>query len=316
MGRALVVNMALFALLWYVGKVRPLGSKTRTVVKRRAAKFVWKPGGRDSEGFMPKVAWDTICHSRQEGGLGLKDPGKQNNAMVATWVPKALATDKEEHWILLAETSLMKSWKLARREDVWACIGIDSYLRRPVRSELWTGILKAWKEVKPDRWTEPVTKQEVLLQIIFENPKIRNGEGKMLMADRKAGSFGRTWIEQGIVRIRDIWNEFREDWCTTSEIKQRMVNLRRAEDKLAEVISAIPAQWKQILDPGSLDPPGTWYTDKQAQDKTQFWKLVSFEEGGGRKFELWLRGATQSSALLTRMEEEDRITRPPPVLTQ
>ncbi|GBG79034.1 hypothetical protein CBR_g28748 [Chara braunii] len=288
MGRALVVNVALFALPWYVGRVRPLGTKTRAVVRRRAARFIWKPCGSESEGFISKVA----CHSRQEGGLGLKDPGKQNMAMLAAWIPKAMAANEDEHWVFVAESLLMKSWHLRRREDVWACVNIDSYLRRPVCSELWTGILKAWKKVKPDKWSDPVTKQEVLMQVIFENPLVKNREGRWLAADRKPGSFGRTWIEKGVVRIRDIWDEFRNDWRVAEELD--MGNLKRVEEKLAEIIEAIPASWKDLLDPGSLDPPGTWYTDKMTRDATHFWKLVCYKEEGGRE----RRGANSSSVQL------------------
>ncbi|GBG59134.1 hypothetical protein CBR_g32151 [Chara braunii] len=312
MGRALVVNVALLAILWYVGKVQPLGPKVRKVIKRRATKFIWKPYGLESEGFITKVAWDTVCHSRQEGGLGLKDPGKQNTAMLAAWVPKALEENSEVHWIGLAERLLADSWHLSRTEDSWACIWIESYLRRPVKSELWKWILKAWQKVKPDRCTEPVTKQEVLLQILFENPLIKDREGRWLAADRKPGSFGRAWIASGVVRVRDMWDEFSQGWREEKDLGMR--NNSGQEKRLQEVLQAIPDAWKRILEPGSLDPPRTWYADKLAQEKKELWKLTGYEEAGGRSFEQW-----HSCGNTTRLEmvgDELPSIRLPTVLTQ
>ncbi|GBG90201.1 hypothetical protein CBR_g50382 [Chara braunii] len=107
-GRALVVNATLFALLWFVGNVHPMGKKTQSVIIIRTTRFLWRPFANEEEGVMAKVAWDLICTPRQEGGLGLVEPGRRIIAMLARWVVRAVCTQENKHWILLGKTILKK----------------------------------------------------------------------------------------------------------------------------------------------------------------------------------------------------------------
>ncbi|GBG74737.1 hypothetical protein CBR_g19143 [Chara braunii] len=318
-GRALVANVALFALLTFVGNVRPLGKKIQAVVRRKASTFIWKPYAEEGEGVMSKVAWELICAPRREGGLGMMDPGRRNLAMLARWVVRAIITQNDKHWILLGERILSREWQLVRQSDVWACVWIESYLRSKLKSEFWQAVLQAWRRVKPDMLSDPHTKEEVLSQIIFENQRIRDDRGRMLMANSTPGSFGKTWIKRGVVRLRDLWNEFTGDWRTSEELESILRPGRNIRQRRSVVLESIPDEWKQILSPAVPNPVGTWYEVKKEQDPEgpqlrDFVKLVELSEEGGRKFQQW---QSEGAGVKPRLcEEEEHCSRPEGTLVE
>ncbi|GBG65228.1 hypothetical protein CBR_g50019 [Chara braunii] len=281
-GRALVLNGAMFALLWFVGTVRRIGDQTCKQLRRRAARFIWKPYAKEEENFLTKVAWEMLCLPRSEGRLGIHDPVRQNEAMLVNWVVKACLEEPIPHWVYLAEKILADEWNLSRSGDVWTCIFLYSFQRRRIRSPLWRALIQAWRKLRPDVWVEPVTKGEVLQQSIFENPRIRGEDDQWLGAESQ--SMGRKWIEKGIVRIKDIWDAFSEDWQSEEEVKARLGQMRQVGGKLEEVIKAIPDEWKRLLAPETVDPPGTWYVQDSQPDR-KLWELVEIHPDGKRTFQ-------------------------------
>ncbi|GBG83414.1 hypothetical protein CBR_g37128 [Chara braunii] len=196
-------------------------------------------------------------------------------------------TDKDKHWTLLGERILSREWNLSRPTDVWACVWIDSFLRKKVKSEFWSAVLQAWRKVKPDVLCMPKTKEEVLSQIIFENPCVKDGNGRMLMADRAPGSFGRSWVERGVVRLRDMWDDITGTWCSDAVLQEMLKPSKFVRARKQQAIDALPAEWLGILSPLQDNPPGTWYS-MQAQDSEQlFLKMVVAPTEGGVKFQQW-----------------------------
>ncbi|GBG82379.1 hypothetical protein CBR_g34753 [Chara braunii] len=228
-GRALVTSVALFSMLWFVGMVRTLGKQLLKVARRAATRLIWKPHGEADAGFILKIAWELLCCDRTEGGLGMLDPGRQNNALLAKWVTRAVNNESEDHWVLLAEQLLAEDWKLPRVSDVWTCCMLDSFLRRQVKSEFWKGVLQAWRKMAPRIWTTPTTKDEVLSQPLFDNPAIIAPNGRPFSAGCAKGAFGRAWIKRGVLRVADLWNAFSGQWCSLSEVEDKLGRLRQWE---------------------------------------------------------------------------------------
>ncbi|GBG85749.1 hypothetical protein CBR_g40478 [Chara braunii] len=305
-GRALVVNVALLALLTYVGNVRPISKKTQAVVKRKATKFVWRPRAEEGEAAMSKVTWDLICAPRHAGGLGMVDPGRRNQALLARWVLRAIMEEKEKHWILLAEVILSREWQLSRAEDVWACVWIESYLRRRIKSEFWGAVLQAWRAVKPDMLSEPQTKQEVLEQILFENPRIRGPDGMTLKANGDSGSFGRAWMERGVVRIRNMWDKFSGCWLNEEVLRGKLFPCKFTKLRKTQILEAIPEEWLLVFSPSYPDPTGTWYEQLAAEEAEagaprRFLKIVEQSED---KFTIVPIGRLEQVRVRERVEDD------------
>ncbi|GBG86684.1 hypothetical protein CBR_g41747 [Chara braunii] len=141
-------------------------------------------------------------------------------------------------------------------------------------------------KVKPEMVSHPGTKEEVLSQIIFENHLIRDTTGSMLMADAKPGSFGRRWMEKGVVRLRDLWDEWRNNWIYTEELEGKLKLGKYSRQRMLQVLEAVPDEWKRIFSPEFVNLPGTWY-EMAAQDEgseRSFLKTVELSGAGAKDF--------------------------------
>ncbi|GBG83763.1 hypothetical protein CBR_g37564 [Chara braunii] len=101
-GRALVLSVAAFSILWFPLSICLLGQEAYTTIRTTAARYLWKPGAEEGEGYIAKAAWDTVRFPREEGGMGLQDPHLQNLALLAKWVIKALFEYPTKLWVRLA----------------------------------------------------------------------------------------------------------------------------------------------------------------------------------------------------------------------
>ncbi|GBG84260.1 hypothetical protein CBR_g38231 [Chara braunii] len=205
-GRDLVLSSAAFSVLWFPLTVHLLGEEAYRNIKRAAARYLWKPMASDQQGFIVKAAWELICNTRENGGLGVLDPMQQNVALLAKWPVAAMFATEEKAWIQFAEYILMEEWSLQQNHHVWLCFMIPSYTRRRPNSQLWRNIISAWSKILPRLVEEPRSKEEILNQILFENGFIRDSTSEELAADGSAGSFGRAWVEHGILQLKDLWD--------------------------------------------------------------------------------------------------------------
>ncbi|GBG83976.1 hypothetical protein CBR_g37848 [Chara braunii] len=258
-GQTLVINSALFALLWFVARVREISRPVISGIKRLATRFLWKPRAGQEEGFFVKVAWDLVTQDKEEGGLGLVDPHRKNQAYLKEWLAKVALSEHTDDWLLLGERILAQEWQLTRLEDVWPCFFIGCFMRRKLKSEFWEGVRRAWVDHPPDRRTPPVTKEEVLRQCIFENPLITDEEGNELPANVAPGSFGKAWIQRGVTRTKvgDLWDSLLGSWKKGGEVYAKLQGLRNVEQDLGVVRQAIPQMWMRLLGPEGQDPVNT-----------------------------------------------------------
>ncbi|GBG87257.1 hypothetical protein CBR_g45317 [Chara braunii] len=301
-GRALVTNVALYSILWFVSAVREIAVGVLKVIRRLVARFIWKPRAKQDDSFISKVALDTLSFPRAEGGLGLMDPARRNQAQLRGWVAKVATVGPSEHWVLLAERILAEEWELARPKDAWACLFMPSFRKRKLKSCFWEAIRKAWNRMPPDVQQPPSTKEEILLQLLFDNPEIRNQNGVPFKADGSAGSFGQSWVKRGVVRIEDLWSTLTGRWKPLSELKLVLRSLQQVESHWRSILEAIPREWQLLLGPEGLDPPGTWYVPNPDSNNNTVWKVIEILPSGFRRVEKWV--CKDTSNILSRVEEE------------
>ncbi|GBG68546.1 hypothetical protein CBR_g3090 [Chara braunii] len=278
-GRALVANVALFSIMWFVSTVREISDTVWRVIKR-------------------------------EGGLNLVDPTKKNQAQLRMWLIRVANAPVKEHWIELAEQLLMKEWDLLRPRDVWRCLFIPPFRKKRIRSRFWKEVLNAWCSLPPDSVSQPRTKEEVQGKLLFENPKIVDENGNQFMANGSVGSFGLAWIRNGIATISDLWDPLLGSWKPLAELQAVLKPLRNIEAHLEQLVSAIPEDWCTLLGPEGIDPVGTWYCAEE-EEAGVVWKLLEIMPSGFRKVQRW-KCLDYSNVLSPANELQISTWKPPP----
>ncbi|GBG60582.1 hypothetical protein CBR_g8604 [Chara braunii] len=267
-------------------QVREVSSNVWRTIKSLVARFIWKPKTKEGEGCLIKVAWELLTFPRCEGGLNLVEPVSKNQAQLSMWLARVANAAEKEHWMELAEQILMKEWDLSRPQDVWSCLFIHSFQRKRVKSRFWREVLKAWSKLPPDGRTQPVTKEEVKDQILFENPQIVTEQGSWFKADGSTASFGLAWIRKGVVTVRDLWDSMLGTWRPRADILGKFSPLRNVELHWIQLLKAIPDEWCRILGPDGIDPEGTWYCP-ESEESEEIWKLMEVFPSGFRKVHKW-----------------------------
>ncbi|GBG92776.1 hypothetical protein CBR_g57126 [Chara braunii] len=100
---------------------------------------------------------------------------------------------------------------------------------------------------------------------LFENSYIIDQNGSSFEVTG-AGTFGRKWIEKGVLRVKDLWDEGRKRWKTEVELREVLGRLREVGFRLRELIEAIPAEWKEELAKSNPRTVGGWYKEEQQQE--------------------------------------------------
>ncbi|XP_058764653.1 uncharacterized protein LOC131638121 [Vicia villosa] len=99
-GRGVLINSVINALPIYTLSFYKAPKKILNEVCSIQRKFLW--GGGDLKRSINWVSWDTVCKSREEGGLGVKNMEIMNVALLSKWKWRIL-TDKDAVWRDLLE---------------------------------------------------------------------------------------------------------------------------------------------------------------------------------------------------------------------
>ncbi|GBG81473.1 hypothetical protein CBR_g32463 [Chara braunii] len=275
-GRAMVITMSAFSLLWFVLRTIKLSDSTLKAIRAAGRRFLWKPDAKENQGYIAKVAWETVCAPREDGGLAITEPGSQNLTLLANWLVKVAEAQEPPDWCLMAGHILMNEWGMSRPSDVWLALMTDSFLNKRFKSPFWNSVLQAWKQVKPNYRTQPNSKEEVKAQPLFENSLIR-----------------------GVATIGNSWDELRNCWCTPEYLKEKLGCLPSQAERLELLIQAVPKEWKQLLGPAAVNPPGTWFRGTRGEEKDKFYSSSNWdaEQNGKCSLEVFTRANASSTIL-------------------
>ncbi|GBG66168.1 hypothetical protein CBR_g57050 [Chara braunii] len=261
LGRAAIINTSILPLMWHIAAVILISRATLQKIMSWAAHYLWKPSGEDQGGFVTKVSWSKVTQPKKDGGLGVLDPEKQNLALLGKWLQKACNQAEKRSWLEIMQYILQQEFGLSRKEDVWVCLQISSFQNRRPRSAIGLAWWIAWRKLKKPNVREPVTRDEVLVQPLFENQAIKQRSGDTFPASNQKGAFGRKWVEKGVSQVRDIWAVERLDWKSETEVRQRLGRLREVRAKLGSLIQAIPVEWINLLKSDNRPKTGAWYKE-------------------------------------------------------
>ena len=95
-GRAMLINSAIFGMINYWASIFILPNSVIERLTQICRNFLW--GVKAEYAATPKVAWDTVCLDKKNGGLGIKDLAAWNKALIAKLV-WAVAKKKDLLWV-------------------------------------------------------------------------------------------------------------------------------------------------------------------------------------------------------------------------
>ncbi|KAL8523889.1 hypothetical protein ACS0TY_013738 [Phlomoides rotata] len=100
-GKATLVQSVLSALPTYCLSFYKFPKITIREIKKLQREFLW--GGCEVKRKIPWVAWGDICKSKEEGGLGLKEIGVFNRALLGKWVWRVFA-EENRLWVRILKS--------------------------------------------------------------------------------------------------------------------------------------------------------------------------------------------------------------------
>ncbi|KAK4384267.1 hypothetical protein Sango_3078100 [Sesamum angolense] len=86
---------------------------------KRLSTFLWK--GNSASGY-PKVAWEAVCKSIEEGGLGIKDILALNNALMSKHLWAVIKQDRASlwvDWIIQVRLRDCSIWTIKENNGAW-----------------------------------------------------------------------------------------------------------------------------------------------------------------------------------------------------
>lgn len=122
-GRLILLNSVISSIPIYWLSVFKMPSKVRDRIDQLRKRFLWY-GGHAVKKKYYLVSWETVCKSKSQGGLGIIDLKRLNQALLAKW------------WIRFQDPSISGLWKTI----LLAKYGQSGY--SSTCSSFWAGILK------------------------------------------------------------------------------------------------------------------------------------------------------------------------------
>ncbi|KAL2252949.1 UNVERIFIED_CONTAM: putative mitochondrial protein [Sesamum indicum] len=95
-GRVQLIKLVLMAFSVYWGSAFILPKGVLREIRKRFRSFLWK--GTGNNGYA-KVAWKDVCKPKEEGGLGLRDVGTLNRALMCKKLCEVIRCDRTSIWV-------------------------------------------------------------------------------------------------------------------------------------------------------------------------------------------------------------------------
>ena len=132
-GRLLLIASILESIHVYRASIFLLPQTVIKDINKILKNFLWNQG--EVSNGQAKVSWKNICKAKCQGGLGLKDLGVWNKAMISKHIWH-IATDKESLWVKWINTEKLKG------RSIWAVN------EENVDSQGWKNILRLRDEIR------------------------------------------------------------------------------------------------------------------------------------------------------------------------
>ncbi|GMI87280.1 hypothetical protein like AT3G24255 [Hibiscus trionum] len=132
-GRVTLAKSVLQAILSYVIQATWLPKGLCKEMEKLIRRFVW--GGSDEKRGVSLVSWDVMQQPMEDGGMGMKDLGRQNEAFLMK-VGFELVMNSDKLWV-----------RVLRDKYSWQG-GVPASITRGCCSRLWRGLSRVWEAIK------------------------------------------------------------------------------------------------------------------------------------------------------------------------
>ena len=191
-------------------------------VETTISEFIWS-------GKRPKIALNTLKCDKPHGGLHLVDISAKQDALKIVWIFK-LQDNR------LLQECAFESLSPDLQDTIWRCNVNSGDIVKLFENSFWRETLLAWSKLN---FYDPERRYLILDQVIWYNSWIKiNGRCPIW----------KSWVRQNILTIADIWNEEGNKFKTSQELNVNWLDLYN-------IISAIPTNWKQLLQGTMEDNP-------------------------------------------------------------
>ena len=219
-GKVIVINSLVASLYNYKMYVLPI--MPERFIKRihdAMLAFIWNER-------RPKVKFNILCASKEQGGLNLVNIKNKDLALKASWIPY-LNDDPT-----LAEMCYESLGVSILKEHIWTTNINEKDVRQNFPKGFWTDVLAIW--VNYNFVKEMKSPEEVLNQVIWYNSLIK--------IDRKI-FFWKTPYKKGLLQIKSIVDE-NGHFITGAQAYDKY-NLTTMQ--FNAIKSAIPKTWKAVI---------------------------------------------------------------------
>ena len=254
-GSTIAFNSLIASLFVY--RLSCLGTISKLRVKqfnRLAREFVWR-------GKKPKIALKLLQGPKSEGGLGLCNLAQKDQALKIQWIFKLPKNSSLKNLAYLDMNNVLGDliWRIQLKPQ-------DLKHLEFLQPSFWTDVLNPWLR---HTYAEPISKDQVLAQILWFNSAIRI-QNKPI--------FYKSWLAQGIKTVKDLLDDNHK--ILSAHQLSKKFQLKIPFTDLWGIYDALPARWKAWLK----------------------------EDFDGPKFESWFE-IYQSSAKVTRTVYQNLIIR-------
>lgn len=126
-----IVKSILSSMPLYMLSFSKLPKKIENLLRSLQCNFLW--GGTETSKRVAWVRWTELCKSKKEGGLGIKELGIFNQALLSKWVCRFL-NEKESLWYRVIKSSF--------GDLIWTTSGERGHRSRGGRTDWWKTIVE------------------------------------------------------------------------------------------------------------------------------------------------------------------------------
>jgi hypothetical protein len=135
-GRVALIKSTLSNLPTYLLSLFSIPAKVAKRIEKIQQDFLWG-GGLNDEVKIHLVDWDTVCSPISEGGLGIRNVKKFNQALLGKWLWQ-YAHEEDAWWRSVLEAKYGSTWEGWRSCDITEAHGVG----------LWKFICMGWNNFK------------------------------------------------------------------------------------------------------------------------------------------------------------------------
>jgi hypothetical protein len=143
-GRTIIANIVLISTtLYFLAIWGGLGNGVKRI-KAKTRNYLWASKDRPSRA---RVAWNTCCLRKRDGGLGLMDPFKPLTALMAKWIISACEPGNSNFKIMLRyRLSHYQSYSGGNWEPSLQWFLLRNHAAKN-GSSIWNQVARSWKHL-------------------------------------------------------------------------------------------------------------------------------------------------------------------------